>query len=95
MHADQIQWVCSDRNFVNMYVGNELFRIRETMASLEMRIAPPLVRVHKSTIVNLDFIAEMQMRSGGDCSILMQDGTELLLSRRYRQRLHWLFKHVL
>jgi two-component system LytT family response regulator len=65
------------------------------MRSIEKRIGPPLIRVHRSAIVNLDFIVEIRMKPSGKCSVLMQDGTELLLSRTYRKELSWLFEGVL
>lgn len=95
LRGNEIQWVRARRNYVTIQASDDQFCIRETISSIEKRIAPPLIRVHRSAIVNLDFIVEMTLRPGGECSILMQDGTQLLLSRTYRKELSWIFEGVL
>src|SRR3954464_481238 len=78
LRGNEIQWLRAKRNYVTIQTSYEQFRVRETMMSIQKRIAPPLIRVHRSAIVNLDFIVEMRMKRGGEYGILMQDGTELL-----------------
>jgi len=62
--------------------------LRETMAAAAERLDPNrFVRIHRSRIVNLDYVREIRPLWGGDYSVLMRDGTELTLSRNYRENL--------
>src|SRR3954470_18964203 len=58
LRGNEIQWLRAKRNYVTIQTSYEQFRVRETMMSIQKRIAPPLIRVHRSAIVNLDFIVE-------------------------------------
>jgi two-component system LytT family response regulator len=58
------------------------------MASLEDRLDPEqFARVHRSTIVNLDRVKEIQPWFKGDYLVVLRDGTQLSLTRQYRDRL--------
>jgi two-component system, LytTR family, response regulator len=78
----------SKRNYVVLTAGKEQFRIRATLDRLEARLDPRrFVRVSRSAIVNVDRIGELRPWSHGDWVVLLQDGTRMRLSRRYRDRL--------
>ena len=53
------------------------------------------LRVHRSTIVNLEFVREMEPLYSGDYKITMRDGTELASSRAYRAQLRPLLRQAL
>ena len=62
--------------------------IREGMNSLESSLDPrKFVRIHKSSIVNIDHVAQLQPWFHGDYRVILRDGTTLTLSRRFRQNL--------
>jgi two-component system LytT family response regulator len=62
--------------------------LRETISTLETRLDPKhFVRVHRSTMVNIDRIQELQPSTHGDFIVLLKDGTKLRMSRRYRENL--------
>ena len=70
--------------------------LRESMSGLEGKLdAGRFVRVHRSTIVNIDRIRELQPAFHGDHVLVLQDGTELTLSRSYRDRLEASLGHAL
>ena len=74
-------------NYAILHVGGETFEIRSSLAKLEGELDPGrFVRVHKSHIVNIARVAEVTPWVSGDWRIRLQDGAELNLSRRYRQR---------
>src|SRR5262249_25567220 len=63
------------------------YLMRETLQSLESRLdVRKFVRIHRSTVVNLDFVAGFKPRPGGDYAVFLQDGTELTLSRTFRRK---------
>ena len=62
------------------------------MQDLENRLdSTRFIRIHRSTIVNLERVRELHPWSHGDLLVVLQDGTELKLSRRYRDRLEGVF----
>jgi two-component system LytT family response regulator len=69
-------------------VGGQTYLIRETLANLEEQLDPErFVRIHRSTIVNLDRVQEMQPWFHGAFVVILVDGTELRLSRSRREHL--------
>jgi two-component system LytT family response regulator len=86
--TDDIDWVEAASNYLKLHVGREFHLLRETMNSLEGRLDPSLfVRIHRSTLVNVERIKELQPLFHGDYAVLLHDGTQLTLSRTYREGL--------
>jgi two-component system LytT family response regulator len=88
LRADEIDWVEAAGNYVQLHVGSSTHLMRETMGGLEARLDPEkFVRIHRSTIVRVDRIKEMQPAFHGDYIVILQDGARLSLSRSYREKL--------
>jgi two-component system, LytTR family, response regulator len=88
LHPEKIEWVEAEKDYVRLHVGKENHLVRETMNDIEKKLeSDRFVRVHRSTIVNLDYVKEMQPLPSGEYDIAMRDGTQLGLSRGYRARL--------
>jgi two-component system LytT family response regulator len=84
----EIDWIEAEGNYVRLHANKRGFLIREKISTLEERLDPDLfIRVHRSTIVNLDRVTELRPLPSGDCIILLRDATELKLSRGYRHKL--------
>lgn len=82
-----IDWVEAAGNYAVLHVGGETLEIRSSLTKLEAELDPKrFVRVHKSYVVNVARIAEVTPWISGDWRIRLQDGAEVNLSRRYRQR---------
>jgi LytTr DNA-binding domain len=82
-----IDWIEASGNYAILHVGGETFEIRSSLTKLESELDPRrFVRVHKSHVVNIARVAEVTPWVSGDWRIRLQDGAELNLSRRYRQR---------
>lgn len=83
----EIDWIEADRNYVRLHVGKVSHTIRERISHLEETLDPRLfARIHRSTIVNLNRVREMQQWFSGDYVVILEDGTRLRLSRHYRDR---------
>jgi len=84
-----VDWVEAARNNVILHVGGESIVHRETMQGIEERLDPErFLRIHRSTIVALDRIRELQPGgNGGDWLVTLRDGTTLSMSESYRGRL--------
>jgi two-component system LytT family response regulator len=85
LRSDEIDWVEASDNYVRLHVGSDVHLLRETMGSLEARLdSNKFLRIHRSTIVNIDRMKELQPWFHGDYLVILQDGTRLNLSRTYR-----------
>jgi two-component system LytT family response regulator len=88
VRLQDIDWVESNGNYLTLHVGNATHVIRETMNSFEERLASfPFVRIHRSAIVNIDRIAELQPWYTGEYIVRLDSGKELTLTRTYRDNL--------
>jgi hypothetical protein len=73
------------RNYVSIHSGRNEYLLRETLASLEGKLAQSgFLRTHRSFIVNVERIAEIRAASGGACEIVLESGQHIPLSRGYR-----------
>jgi two-component system, LytTR family, response regulator len=80
-----IDWCEASGNYVRVHVGAQEHLVRDTMSHLESELDPvQFVRIHRSTIVNVDRIQEMHSSFNGEYVVLLRDGTRLTLSRGYR-----------
>ncbi len=90
---DTVDWVETYGNYLKIHSGGKTYLIRETMNKLSARIDPKkFLRIHRSTLVNLDRIKELQPMFGGQYTIVLSDGAELTLSRNYRKSVLDLFE---
>jgi two-component system, LytTR family, response regulator len=88
LKIDEVDWIETAANYVELHAGKQSYLLRETLNSLDEKLDPrQFVRVHRSSIVNLDRIQELQSWSHGDFIVLLKDGTKLRMSRRYKQNL--------
>jgi hypothetical protein len=86
--AADVEWLQASANYVNLHVRGRDYPLRTTMAVIETQLDPArFVRVHRSHIVNLDCIGEIEPLETGDARIVMRDGTSIPCSRRYRAAL--------
>lgn len=87
-----IDWIGAEGNYAAIHCGKDSYLLRETMRSLETRLNPQrFIRIHRSAIVNIDRIKELQLNAPGDYVVILGDGTRLDMSRNYRERFHSLF----
>ena len=83
--ADDIEWLEADGNYVNLHVKGRLYPLRSTMTAVEPRLDPArFVRVHRSYIVNLDHLVEIEPLETGDARLKLRDGNSIPCSRRYK-----------
>src|SRR5579859_374349 len=88
LRVDEIDWIEAADNYVRVHVGKEAHLVRETLQALETRLDPgKFLRIHRSHLVNLERIRELQPVFHGDYLVRLIDGTELTLSRNYREKL--------
>jgi two-component system LytT family response regulator len=82
-----VDWITAADNYVTLHVGAREYLVRDTIAEFDRRLDPDrFVRIHRSTIVQIDRIAELVPDFHGDFRIRLKNGTELALSRTFRAR---------
>jgi two-component system, LytTR family, response regulator len=88
LRTDEIDWVEAAGNYVRLHVGQTSHLLRETMNAIEGRLDPEkFFRIHRSRIVNMERIQEMQPWLNGEYAVVLRTGTRLTLSRGYREKL--------
>ena len=86
--TEEIDWIEAEGKYVRLHVGRESHLLREAIGSLEAQLDPArFLRIHRSTIVNIDRIQELQPWFHNEYRVILRDGTELMLSRSCRKKL--------
>ena len=88
LKVDDIDWVDAAGNYVKLHAGGDSHLLRETMSRLEERLdSSKFIRIHRSTIVNIECIKELQQQFHGDYLVVLKSGQRLTLSRSYREKI--------
>jgi Response regulator of the LytR/AlgR family len=96
LKAEEIDWIEAEGDYMKFHVGGKTHLMRETMARLEARLDPKrFIRIHRSTIVNVDRMRKLSPSFAGEYAVILQDGTKLKLSRGYHERIAALLKQAL
>ena len=93
--VSDVDWFEAQGNYVRVHAGKAAHLIRETITAVESSLNPAqFARIHRSTIVNLDRIRELQPWFAGDYLVILKDGTQLKLSRTFRDQLQARLKTI-
>jgi len=89
LKPSEIDWVEADGKHVKLHAGRETHVVRQQLKRLEPRLAPHgFVRVHRSAIVNVDRIKELEPWFHGEYVVILKDGTKLTSSAAHSEALH-------
>lgn len=87
LKAEEVDWIAADDYYVKLHAGSKTHMLRETLSDLETRLDPEkFIRIHRSTIVNIEQIKELHPHFNGEYLVVLRDGTELKLSRSRREQ---------
>lgn len=85
---EEVDWIEASGNYVRLHVGKDSHLLPGTLRDLEQKLDPgQFVRIHRSTIVNLDRVRHVEPYGGSDYQVVLLDGTKLRVSRGCRDRL--------
>jgi two-component system LytT family response regulator len=88
LDVDDIKWLESDRNYVNIHTADRVHRIRQTFNNMEARLDPgKFARINRSTIINTGFIKEMQPMFRKEYVIIFKTGEKFILNKTYYSNL--------
>lgn len=86
--TEEIDWISASGHYLELHIGNETLLIREKLSVIETKLDPQnFMRIHRSTIVNLDRIKSLHPMFNGDQLVILKNGRELNLSRNYYDKL--------
>lgn len=86
VNVDTITWIGADGNYVRVHAGNRTYEMRETLSNLEKKLDPRhFARIHRSTIVNIRRIKEIQPWFHGHHIVILETGEQLRMSRYQRE----------
>ncbi|HYR09218.1 MAG TPA: response regulator [Longimicrobium sp.] len=88
VRVEDVDWFEAEGNYVRLHVGKVTHLIRSTLRAMGDQLDPAtFIRIHRSTIVNVNRIREIQPWFGGDYIALLHDGRQLRVSRSHREQL--------
>lgn len=94
--AEDIDWIEAEGDYMKFHAAGRVHLLRETMAHLEERLdSRRFIRIHRSTIVNIDRVKKLSPSFAGEYAVILHDGTKLRLSRGYHDRLQELMRSAL
>ncbi len=83
--VDAIDWIEAQGDYLCLHSAGKRHLIRETISRFALKMPPAaFVRIHRSAIVNIDRIREIQPLNHGECAVILHDGTRLTMSRSFR-----------
>jgi two-component system LytT family response regulator len=88
LKISEIDWIEAADYYSCLHVGARTHLLRRSMAELDQELDQAVFcRIHRSTIVKLDRVRGLKLNENGEYDVLLDDGTRLRLSRRYRKQL--------
>jgi two-component system LytT family response regulator len=92
--VSEIRWIGAEENYVRICTEKENHLLRETMVRLEERLDPEMfLRVHRSSIVNLQYVKEIRSEPNGDFVVVLNNNQKVPMSRTYRSRVsEWMIR---
>src|ERR1700728_701029 len=91
--VSDIRWIGAEENYVRICTKTETHLLRQTMSDLEEKLDPEMfARVHRSAIVNLQYVKEVRTESRRDFAVLLVNGQKIPMSRSYHARILQSFK---
>jgi two-component system LytT family response regulator len=89
--ASEVDWIAADDYYIKLHAHGKSHLLRISMNELEEKLDPKrFLRIHRSTIINFDYVKELHQNPNGEYVVVLKNGTELKLSRNRRERLEQL-----
>jgi two-component system LytT family response regulator len=83
--ADDVDWIEGARNYVRLHVGERTHLLRGPLTAIHAQLEPTkFARIHRSIIVNVERIGEVQPWVGGDYVAILRSGERHRVSRNFR-----------
>ena len=88
LRPEEILWVEASGDYVTLHTRKQQYLVREAMHTMELRLAAyDFKRVHRSSLVCLESIKELEFKDGGDSEVVLENGTRLKVGRAHKDAL--------
>jgi two-component system LytT family response regulator len=88
VRVEEVHWLDAEDNYLRIHTGKAVHLIRGTLSELERRLDPEVfIRIHRSAIVKIESIREVESLFHGDYEVVLRTGERLPVGRKYRDRL--------
>lgn len=87
VELDSIEWIDAAGDYMCVHAGDQTYILRSTMKDLEKKLSSQFVRIHRSTIVNVDKVRSVDAIPKGECLLHLDNEVCLKASRNYRNDL--------
>jgi two-component system LytT family response regulator len=86
LSVNDIEWIEADDYYARVHLGQDSFLIRESLSHLQQRLdSRQFLRIHRSSIINVRYIKELQSWFHGEYLVIMKNGAKLHISRSYQK----------
>ncbi len=87
LSVNDLDWIQADGDYVRLYAKGKYHLMRERISNLEQQLDPShFIRIHRSIIARIDRVKELKPLINGDHLVILMDGTQLSMSRTYRDK---------
>lgn len=94
LRVEEVDWIEAEGNYLRLHVGGESHLVRGTMKAMEARLDPErFIRIHRSTLVSVDRIREVQPWFRGEHVLILRDGTRLTTGGEHGKRLREILRN--
>lgn len=88
LKVSEIDVIRADDKYVQLHAGKNVHLVRQTLGAMSRQLDPNrFVQIHRSVIINIERIRELQTMFSGELVVVMETGAEIPLSRNYKNRL--------
>ncbi len=88
IRPDEVHWIGAEGKYVRLHTGTASYTMRDSIGELERRLdSSEFLRIHRATIVNVKAVKEMYRGFGAEYFVILNNGTRVSMSRRYRSKL--------
>jgi len=95
LKTEEIDWIEAAGNYIRLYIGKDSHLLRDTMNNIQTKLDPEkFLRIHRSTILKIDRIKELQPWYHGEYVVTLENGKQLTSSRSYRDKLSRLLQNT-
>lgn len=85
LKINQIEYIEASGNYMKIHSNDESYLLRDTLNAMEKKLDPEnFIRIHRSVIVNIEFIKEIKPWFNGEYLVFLKNGTKLTSSKTYK-----------
>lgn len=88
LKPEEIIWLEAQDYYIKIHTKNASYLVRESLKKMETELPQNFIRIHKSSIVNVDYIQVIEPHFRGDYHLTLTNKQELRISRNYRENIN-------